>query len=129
MGKVRTAILAATIFLTTSLGSAFATQVQVFSDWARGDFGTAHNATNGQYIYCWVSGDNGASDIDQPMLYCEAYDGTGALSFCYSINSTLVGIASGISSESHVEFGWVEGGHTCSFLMVKHTSEAPGRKP
>ena len=124
MRNVRTIMVAAALFLVTSAGSAFATPVQIFSDWARGDMGTAHNSTNGQYIYCWLS-----TDIKgPPLLYCEAYDGTGAFSFCFSINETLQSIVGSMTSESQIEFGW-EDGHTCSFFTVKNTSESPGRKP
>jgi len=123
MSKIRTTVLAAAMFLLTSVGSAFATPVQIFSDWARGDMGTAHNSTDGQYIYCWVSSDLAGP----PLLYCEAYSGQGQFSFCFSINNNLLSVLPTMTSESQIEFGW-DDGHSCSFLMINNFSQPPGRK-
>ena len=104
-------------------GSAVAGPVQIFSDYARGDMGTAHNATNGQYIGCWVENDTSSS-----LLYCEAFDGTAGLTFCFSTNTGLIDTASGMADSSDIEFGW-DDSHVCSFLMVSNFSQYPGRKP
>lgn len=123
MRRLRTALIAAVLAVGLFAGPASATTVQVFSDWSRGDMGTAHNSSTGSYIYCWVN-----SDISgPPLLYCEAYDGAGALSFCYSINNNLLGVAASMADSSQIEFGW-DDGHVCSFLTVKNTSETPGRR-
>jgi hypothetical protein len=123
MRRLRMTLWVAVLAIGLTAGSASATTVQVFSDWARGDMGTAHNASNGQYIYCWVTSDIGGP----PILYCEAYDGLGATSFCFSVNSYLVNIATGMADSTQVEFGW-DDGHLCSFLTVNNTSQTPGRR-
>lgn len=123
MRRLWRTLAAATMAIALCAGSAFAGPVQIFSDYARGDMGTAHNATNGQYIGCWVENDTSSS-----LLYCEAFDGVAGLTFCFSTNMGLIDTASGMADSSDIEFGW-DDAHVCSFLMVSNFSQYPGRKP
>ncbi|MEA2698974.1 MAG: hypothetical protein QOI66_3245 [Myxococcales bacterium] len=124
MKRLNRSLLAATIALCLFGSTALAGSVQVFSDWARGDMGTAHNATNGQYIGCWVETDPSGP----PLLYCEAFDGATSVAFCYTTNGNLVNTAAGMADSTDIEFGW-DDGNVCSFLMVNNFSQFPGRKP
>jgi len=116
--------LAAALALCLVGSTALAGPVQVFSDWARGDMGTAHNATNGQYIGCWVDTD----PTGPPLLYCEAFDGATSVGFCFTTNYNLLATAAGIADSTDIEFGW-DDGNVCSFFMVNNFSQFPGRKP
>jgi hypothetical protein len=122
MRRLHIQLLAAVIAVGLMASPAFAGPVQVFTDWARGDMGTAHNATNGQYIGCWLDSDT----VGPPLLYCEAYDGS-QVSFCFSTNSNLITVSSTMTSLSDIEFGWNDD-HTCSFLMINTFSQPPGRR-
>jgi len=108
------------------VGSAFAGAgpVQVFGNWARGDMGSAHNATGFQYIGCWLNSDGAGP----PLLYCEANDGAGAFNFCFSQSPPLVSVAQSAQSSSELEFAW-DAGHNCQWLTVSNYSQAPGRRP
>lgn len=121
MRRLWQSIAVALLAIGLSAGTATAGPVQIFSDWARGDMGTAHNATNGQYIGCWVENDTSSS-----LLYCEAFDGVAGLSFCFSTLGGLVDTASGMADSSDIEFGW-DTGHNCTFLMVSNFSQPAGR--
>ena len=123
MRRLHRALLAAVIATCVGTGTAMAGPVQVFSDWARGDMGTAHNSSTGQYIGCWVDSDSGGI----PLLYCEAFDGAGALSFCFSINTALMTTVASMADSSDIEFGW-DDAHACSFLMISNFSQTPGRR-
>jgi len=115
--------LAAALAIGLGAGPALAGPVQVFSDYAVGDMGTAHNATNGQYIGCWVDNDTSSS-----LLYCEAFDGVAGLTYCFSTVQGLIDTASGMADSSNISFGW-DGSHVCTYLMVSNFSQNPGRKP
>ena len=123
MRRLWRSLAVAAIAIGLWTGTALAGPVQVFTDWARGDMGTAHNATNGQYIFCWVETD----PTGPPMLYCEAFDGVAGMSFCYSTNGNLVSTAAGTADSSDIEFGW-DDSHVCTFLMISNDSHFPGRK-
>ena len=122
MKKAGLSIFAAAVISIVSSTGALAGPVQVFSDWARGDMGTAHNATNGQYIGCWTD-----SDADgPPLVYCEAYDGAGGLNYCFTISSSIVSTLQTIADSSDIEFGW-DDSHTCTFLTINNFSQPPAR--
>ena len=123
MGRLWLSLAAVTVAIGLGASPAIAGPVQIFSDYAKGDMGTAHNSTTGQYIGCWVENDTSSS-----LLYCEAFDGTAALTYCFSTNMGLIDTASGMTDSSDIEFGW-DDGHSCTFLMVSNFSQYPGRKP
>jgi hypothetical protein len=123
MVKLRKGVLAAAVVCGLA-GTAVAGSVQVFGNWARGDMGTAHNASGAQYIGCWVNSD----PVGPPLLYCEANDGVGNVNFCYSTNAHMIQVASAMQSTSDISFGW-EATHACSWFTVNNFSQTPGRKP
>ena len=123
MRRLWQSLVAATLAIGLGAGTAVAGPVQIFSDYARGDMGTAHNSPTGMYIGCWVDNDTSSS-----LLYCEAFDGVAGLTFCMTTNMGIINTASAIADSSDIEFGW-DDAHVCSFLMVGNFSQYPGRKP
>ncbi len=122
MRRLWRSLAVAVMAVSLGAGTAVAGPVQIFSDWARGDMGTAHNSITGMYIGCWVENDTSSS-----LLYCEAFDGVAGLTFCFTTNGGIVSTAAGIADSSDIEFGW-DDGHACTFLMVSNFSQPPGRK-
>jgi hypothetical protein len=123
MAKLRNGILVVLVAFGLA-GTAYATGgVQVFGTWARGDMGTAHNATGSHYIGCWTSTDT----VGPPLLYCEANDGAGAMNFCYTTNTNMLDVAQTIQTVSEIQFGW-DVSHGCTWITIINNSGPPGRK-
>jgi hypothetical protein len=113
----------ALIFVCGLAGTAFATgPVQVFSNWAKGDMGDAHNTSGSQYIGCWLNSDT----VGPALLYCEANDGIGNVNYCYTENSNITSLAHSLQLSSDISFAW-DTNHGCTWVTITNYSQPPAR--
>lgn len=121
MVKLRKSILA--LGLVCGLGgTAFAGPVQVFSNWAQGNMGDAHNTAGSQYIGCWLNSDT----VGPALLYCEANDGAGNVNYCYTQNANITNVAHSMQLSSNISFAW-DTNHGCTWVTITNYSQPPAR--
>jgi hypothetical protein len=123
MMRIHTRILTTLVVVCAVSGPALAGPPQVFSNWAMGDMGTAHNMAGSQYVGCWLSSD----PIGPPLMFCEVNDGAGNDGFCYSTSINFQNMVQSMEAVSEIRFGW-DGSHNCSWLFISDFSQPPGRK-
>jgi hypothetical protein len=125
MVTLRNGMLALALLASVAGGARASTgPVQVYGNWARGELSAAHNGGGSQYIGCWVNSDL----VGPPLVYCEAADGAGSFNFCFTQNASMAAVIHSIQSTSEIVFGWATD-HSCLWLTVGSSSQAPGRRP
>jgi hypothetical protein len=93
--------------------------------YANGSLGSARNSSDAlQYIGCYTRSDAMAAST----LVCYARDSDGVAVSCSTTVASMIAVAQGLNSDSHLWFSWDSTGE-CNRLDVYNVSQTPPKVP